>query len=77
LLIIVIGFTSNSNGQDESQVSIDAGTNKSFYDYGDMIIVSGKIKNYDVNVHSDITLTFHVTDPMGDNITMGQATPNS
>ena len=77
LLLFVFGFTSNINGQDDPQASIDADTNKSFYDYGDMVIVNGKIKNYDANVHSNLSLTYLVSDPMGDNVTMGQVIPNS
>jgi len=61
----------------QSEVSIDAHTNKSFYDYGDMVLVNGKIKNYDANVHSNLELTYQVSDPMGNNVTMGQVTPRA
>ncbi len=77
LLILVIGFTLNVNGQDGPPASIDASTNKSFYDYGEMVIVNGKIKNYDTNVHSNFTMAFNVTDPSGNIVTTGQTTPNS
>jgi hypothetical protein len=55
----------------------DASTNKSFYDYGDMVLVSGKIKNYDANVHSNVAVSYSVTDPKGESVTIGQTKPNS
>ncbi|MDH3611017.1 MAG: HYR domain-containing protein [Nitrosopumilus sp.] len=76
LLILVSGFTLIVNAQDEPPASIDANTNKSFYDYGEMIIVNGKIKNYDTNVHSNFTLAYNVTNPKGDMVTSGQTAPN-
>jgi len=75
-MILVIGFTLNVNGQDEPPTSIDASTNKSFYDYGEMVIINGKIKNYDTNVHSNFTVAYNVTNPNGDLVTTGQTTPN-
>ena len=32
-------------------LSIDAHTNKNFYEYGESVGVSGKIKNYDADLH--------------------------
>jgi hypothetical protein len=55
----------------------DASTNKSFYDYGDMVLVSGKIKNYDSNVHSNVAVSYSVTDPKGESVTIGQTKLNS
>jgi len=57
-------------------LSIDAHTSKSFYDYGESVGVSGKIRNYDHNVYSDIPLEFRVLDPTGKLAKMGQANPN-
>jgi len=59
------------------QVSIDAHTNKSFYDYGDSVGVSGKIKNYDANIHSNLAVTYRVLDPRGELVTLGQTIPGS
>jgi len=75
-LILVLGFTFNANGQEELPASIDASTNKSFYDYGEMVIINGKIKNYDANVHSNFTLNYNVTNPLGSVVTSGQTKPN-
>ena len=57
-------------------LSIDAHTSKSFYDYGESVGVSGKIRNYDYNVYSDIPLEFRVLDPTGELAKMGQANPS-
>jgi len=78
ILSVVLSISLNSAyGQDEPQASIDTGTNKSFYDYGDMVLVSGKINNYDANVHSNLAISYSVIDPNGDLVTLGQAKPNS
>ena len=74
LLILVFGFTFNANGQ-ELPLSIDAHTNKNFYDYGDSVSVSGKIKNYDADIYSDIAVKYHVLDPSGELVTKGETDP--
>ena len=73
-LILAIGFTINANGQ-ELPLSIDAHTNKNFYEYGESVGVSGKIKNYDADIHSDIAVTYSVLDPQGELVTLGQTDP--
>ncbi len=70
VLISMIPFAVLANAQ--TPISIDAHTNKSFYDYGESVGVSGKIKNYDSSLHSDIVLTYSVLDPTGEIITSGQ-----
>jgi hypothetical protein len=57
-------------------LSIDAQTSKSFYDYGESVSVTGKIRNYDHNVYSDIPLEFLVLDPTGNLTKMGQVNPS-
>jgi hypothetical protein len=74
LLILAIGFTINANGQ-ELPLSIDAHTNKNFYEYGESVGVSGKIKNYDADIHSDIAVTYRVLDPSGKLVTQGETDP--
>ena len=56
-------------------LSIDAHTSQSFYDYGESVGVSGKIRNYDHNVYSDISLEFRVLDPTGNLTKTGQVNP--
>ena len=57
-------------------LSIDAHTFKSFYDYGESVGVSGKIRNYDHNVYSDISLEFRVLNPTGNLTKTGQVNPS-
>ena len=73
-MILAVGFTFNANGQ-EAPLSIDAHTNKNFYFYGDSVGISGKIKNYDSEIHSDIAVTYRVLDPGGKLVTSGQTDP--
>jgi plastocyanin len=58
-------------------VSIDAHTSQSFYDYGESVGVSGKIKNYDEKIHSNLAVTYRVLDPQGAQVTLGQTDPSS
>jgi hypothetical protein len=76
LLVLAIGFTLNANGQ-ELPLSIDAHTNKNFYEYGESVGVSGKIKNYDADIHSDIAVTYRVLNPAGELVTLGQTDSGS
>jgi hypothetical protein len=71
LLILTVGF---ANAQ-ELPLSIDAHTNQNFYEYGESVGVSGKIKNYDADIHSDIAVTYRVLDPSGELVTVGQTDP--
>jgi hypothetical protein len=73
LLILAIGFT-YANAQ-ELPLSIDAQTNQNFYEYGESVSVSGKIKNYDADIHSDMAVTYRVLDPSGELVTLGQTDP--
>jgi len=75
-LLILIGFTGYANAQyGIPPPSIDAQTSQNFYEYGDSVSVSGKIKNYDSNAYSDIALTYRVLDPNGELATLGQTNP--
>jgi len=61
----------------QSQVRIDAGTDKPSYNEGNNITVSGIIKNFDPGTHSNIALTYRTTDPEGSIVSLGQVLPNS
>jgi len=75
-LLILIGFTGYAYAQyGIPPPSIDAQTSQNFYEYGDSVSVSGKIKNYDSNAYSDIALTYRVLDPNGELATLGQTNP--
>ena len=73
LAVLAAGFT-NANAQ-ELPLSIDAHTGKNFYEYGDSIGVSGKIKNYDADIHSGIPVTYSVLNPSGEPVSLGQTDP--
>ncbi len=64
-LLILVGFTGYAIAQEAPPLSIDAQTNQNFYEYGDSVSVSGKIKNYDSNAYSGVALTYLVLDPNG------------
>jgi len=77
-LLFLVGFTGNAYGSyGLPPVSIDAQTNQNFYEYGDSVSVSGKIKNYDSNAYSDIALTYRVLDPNGEQVALGQTDPGT
>lgn len=56
-------------------LSIDAHTNQNFYEYGESVGVSGKIKNYDADLHSGISVEYRVLNPSGDLVKSGQTDP--
>lgn len=56
-------------------LSIDAHTNQNFYEYGDSVGVSGKIKNYDADLYSNISVQYSVLNPSGELVTSGQKDP--
>lgn len=60
---------------EELPLSIDAQTNKNFYDYGDSVGVSGKIKNYDKEIHLGNPLEYQVFNPGGKMIVLGDTEP--
>jgi hypothetical protein len=76
-LLVLVGFTGNANAQDGPPLSIDAQTNQNFYEYGDSVSVSGKIKNYDADIHSGLAVTYRVLNPNGDMTTLGQTNPGN
>ena len=59
----------------ELPLSIDAHTNQNFYEYGESVGVSGKIKNYDADLHSDLIVEYRVLNPSGDLVKSGQTEP--
>ena len=77
-MLVLVGFAGYAYGSyGLPPVSIDAQTNQNFYEYGDSVSVSGKIKNYDSNAYSDIALTYRVLDPNGELATAGQTNPGT
>ena len=56
-------------------LSIDAHTNQNFYEYGESVGISGKIKNYDSDIHSGILVEYRVLNPSGDLVKSGQTDP--
>jgi len=71
-LLVLVGFTGNAYGSyGLPPPSIDAQTSQNFYEYGDSVSVSGKIKNYDSNAYSGFALTYRVLDPNGEQVKSG------
>ena len=58
-------------------IGIDAYTSKSVYKDGDVVFVSGSLKNFNYKIHSNTAVTYRVLDPHGDLVTASQAIPNS
>lgn len=56
-------------------LSIDAHTNQNFYEYGESVGVSGKIKNYDADLHSGLAVEYSVLTPSGDLVKSDQTDP--
>jgi hypothetical protein len=61
----------------ESDITIDAQTDKSSYDDGARVTVSGNIDNFDSETHSNTALTYRALDPEGNIVSLGQTTPNA
>ncbi|MFZ8907839.1 MAG: HYR domain-containing protein [Nitrosopumilaceae archaeon] len=78
-ILVVITGTAQVMAAEDSEpklpLSIDAHTNQNFYEYGDSVGVSGKIKNYDVDFHSGLLLEYGVLNPSGELVTSGQKVP--
>jgi len=70
-LLVLVGIVGYANAQDAPPLSIDAQTNQSFYEYGDSVSVSGKIKNYDADLHAGFPVTYLVLDPNGEQVKSG------
>lgn len=78
--VMAIILVSNSVGFSafgDTSPSIAAHTNKSSYINGEMVIVSGTIINYNFETHSDLKLSYQVSDPSENLVTLGQVTPDS
>lgn len=74
---ILVSSTVGFSAFGETKLSIESHTNKSSYINGEMVIVSGTIKNYNSEIHSDLKLSYQVSDPSGNIITLGQINPDS
>jgi hypothetical protein len=75
-ILFVITGTIEAMAAEDSEpklpLSIDAHTNQNFYEYGDSVGVSGKIKNYDADLYSGIAVKYSVLNPAGELVTSGQ-----
>jgi len=70
-LLVLVGFPGYAIAQEAPPLSIDAQTNQNFYEYGDSVSVSGKIKNYDADIHAGVAVTYRVLDPNGEQVKSG------
>lgn len=70
-----IDVMADENSESQLPLSIDAHTNQNFYEYGDSVGVSGKIKNYDTDLHSGLLVEYSVLNPAGELVTSGQKEP--
>jgi len=75
-ILISVGVTAVYAQESQLPISIDAHTSKNFYDYGESVGVSGKIKNHDANIHSNLEVTYRVLDPTRGLATSGQTGPS-
>lgn len=76
ILVTCLGVMGSSIAfADDLPLSIDAQTGKKFYEYGDSVGVSGKIKNYDADTYSGTQVTYEVFDPNGKLVVLGNAEP--
>lgn len=73
IIILSSAYTVNA----QSEISIDAKTDKTSYYDGDKVTVSGNVKNFESDIHSAIDITFRVTDPEGNIVSLGQTRPTS
>ena len=73
--VILLGGVSIAHAQ--SEISIVAKTDKTVYFEGDKATVNGNIKNFDPVIHSAIDVTYRVTDPEGNIVSLGQTRPTS
>ena len=71
----LIQATAQEDTEIQLPLSIDAHTNQNFYEYGESVGVSGKIKNYDADLHSGISVEYRVLNPSGDLVKSGQTDP--
>ena len=80
LLSILVGMVILSGAYTvnaQSEVTIDARTDKKSYSDGDKVTVSGSIKNFDIETQSTIDITYRVFDPEGGFVSLGQTRPAS
>ena len=73
---IAVGLVGYSSVYAEDlPLSIDAQTNKNFYNYGESVGISGKIKNYDADTHSGNALVYQIFNPVGEMVALCQTDP--
>ena len=80
ILFSLVGIT-EATAQEDTQpklpLSIDAYTNQNFYEYGQSVGVSGKIKNYDADLYSGLLIHYRVLNPSDMLVTSGQTEPGT
>ncbi len=76
IFLISISFVGSTQVfAQQAPLSIDAQTKENFYEYGDHVSVTGKIKNFDADIHSGHALVYQVFDPNNELVALGQTEP--
>ncbi len=75
--ILSYGFSSSVFADSHNIAPISATTELPTYENGDRVLVNGNIRDFDPDIHSNTALTYRITDPTGNIVTIGQVLPNS
>jgi len=75
--ILSYGFSNSVFADSHNIPPISARTELPTYENGDRVYVEGSIRDFDIDLHANTALTYRVTDPSGNIVTIGQVIPNS
>ena len=75
--IFSYGFGSSVFGDSHNIPQISAKTEIATYENGDRVYVTGSIRDFDLDVHSNTALTYRLMDTTGNIVTIGQVLPSS
>ena len=75
--ILSYGFNSSVFADSHNIPPISAITELPSYENGDRVLVTGDIRDFDPDIHSNTALTYRITDSTGNIVTIGQILPNS
>ena len=75
--ILSYGFSNSVFADSHNIPPISAKTELPTYENGDRVYVEGSIRDFDIDLHANTALTYRVTDPSGNIVTIGQVIPNS
>ena len=75
--ILSYGFSSNVFADSHNIPPISAKAELPTYENGDRVYVDGSIRDYDVDLHANTALTYRITDPSGNIVTIGQVVPDT